>query len=517
MNSQLTAFVTLACTSGVFSLFLCFYVIVKRHLFTDIANRYIWNAIAGAIYSFGSAFGLLATSLEQIKFWTVVLYIGMSAAPPLGLLFVMHYLGFRIKRKHVVSLLIIPFISLVLVATNDWHHLHYRIFELDPIRGAPYIHLEIGVWYAVHGVYTFSCMFVAFMLILFRWKETDKAYRPQLIALMFGQLVPMVTAFAYLIGMTPTGIDPVPVVLWLTSIMYLIAINSSRMFSLTPIAKDTIFHGIHDGVIVLDETHRMVEFNETSKRMFPQLDKAMFGLPFERVWFELTGESDAPPLSSEPFDWKAPSPDGTKRIYQVTTSPLRGGGHRGGLLLLFSDMTEIRSLQERLERQAYYDELTGILNRRAFFLRGEEVLEASKQAESPFSVVLFDIDHFKSVNDTHGHVIGDRMLAHVAKTCREALTEDILFARYGGEEFVLIVPGTAAEGTAMAERLRGDLAKRPLMTAAGALAVTVSCGIAEAAQAAGQDQLLQRVLQQADLALYEAKRQGRNRTVVWAG
>lgn len=516
MNSQLTAFVTLACTSGVFNLFLCLYVFAKRHLYTDIANRFVWYTASITIYCFGSAFGLMATTLEQIEFWTAVLYVGMPVSPPLGLLFVMHYLGYRITKGRTAALLAIPGISFALVATNGWHHLFYRTLALDPVRGAPYVHLEIGVWYVVHGVFIFSCMFAALLLVLSRWKETDKAYRPQLLALIIGQIVPIVTAFVYLIGLTPPGIDPVPMVLWLSSVSYVIAINASRMFSLTPVAKDAIFHGIQDGVIVLDESHRMVEFNETSKRMFPRLDKAMFGQPFEQVWHEITGEHAAPRLEEAPFEWTAsPETGSANQIYAITTSPLSGAHHRGGLLILFADVTEMRSLQDKLERQAYYDELTGVLNRRAFFLRGEEAFADSERSASPFSVVLFDIDHFKSVNDTYGHAAGDDLLAHVANACRAELADDVLFARYGGEEFVLAVAGTAAEGVALAERLRKALEELPLATDAGTIAVTVSCGVAEASPSEGQT--LHQLLHQADQALYAAKRQGRNRTEAYDG
>ncbi|WP_322090975.1 histidine kinase N-terminal 7TM domain-containing protein [Cytobacillus massiliigabonensis] len=105
-------------------------------------------------------------------------------------------------------------------------------------------------------------MFLALLLVFFHWKETAKVYRPQLIILMCGQLVPILTAFIYLLGFTPPGIDPVPMVLWISSLLYLWSIHSSRMFTIMPIAKDAIFNSINDGVIVLDETNRLIELNQ---------------------------------------------------------------------------------------------------------------------------------------------------------------------------------------------------------------------------------------------------------------
>jgi len=220
VHSQLTVYITLICTSGVLNLYLSSYVFLKRHHYTNIASLFILYSASISIYCFASAFGLMATTLEQIKLWTIIIYIGMPFSAPLGLLFIMKYLGMNIMKKRYHVLLLIPVVTFVMVVTNDFHHLYYRILAVDPILGAPFIHQEIGLWYIVHGLFTFSCMFVAFLLVISRWKETAKMYRPQLIALLCGQLVPMLTAFVYLIGLTPPGVDPVPMVLWLSSLLY---------------------------------------------------------------------------------------------------------------------------------------------------------------------------------------------------------------------------------------------------------------------------------------------------------
>lgn len=291
MNSELTAYITLICTSSVLNLYLFFYVFFNRHKYTKIANLFLLYTAATTIYCLGAAFGMMATTVGQLKFWTAIQYVGMPFSPPLSLLFTMQFLGMKVTKKRCIALLTIPFISMVMVATNDWHHLHYRVFEIDPTLGAPYIHLEIGRWYVVHGIFTFSCLFAGFILILAHWKETAKTYRPQLIALMCGQLVPMITAFVYLVGLTPPGVDPVPMVRWIATLFYLWSITSSRLFTVMPIAKDAIFNSINDGVMVLDESNRVIEFNEACKKMFPPLNKSMFGNNFNQMWEGLSGSS----------------------------------------------------------------------------------------------------------------------------------------------------------------------------------------------------------------------------------
>lgn len=480
----------------------------------NIANSFILYTASITIYCFASAFGLVATTLEQIKFWTVIQYVGMPISCPLGLLFIMKYLGVKITKKRYISLLTIPLISLIMVATNDWHHLHYKVFEIDPSLGAPFVYQEIGIWYIIHGIYTFGCMFVALLLVFFHWKETAKVYRPQLITLMFGQFVPMLTAFIYLIGLTPPGIDPVPIVLWLSSLLYLWAISISRMFTIMPVAKDAIFNSINDGVMVLDEANRLIEFNQACQRMLPKLDKTMYGMEFNKVWVSLSGESFPSDLETAASTLEIQSgADHSNRIYQIRTSSLKHANNKG-LLLIFTDITELKRLQIELERQAFYDELTQILNRRAFFQKCEQAFAAAKNDSTPFTIILIDIDYFKSVNDTYGHPVGDQLLKHVVSICQTKLKEDMLFARYGGEEFVLALEGgTAFTGEALANQLRKSVEEQPLITTEGVISVTLSIGVAETT--GESEETIYQLLNKADQALYAAKREGRNQVRVY--
>jgi len=424
----------------------------------------------------------------------------------------MQYLGFHMTRKKIMALLTIPFISLIMVATNDIHHFHYRVFEIDPILGAPYVHQEIGIWYIIHGIFTFGCMFVSFLLVLIHWKETTKSYRQQLIALMCGQLIPMITAFIYLLGLTPQGVDPVPMVLWASSFLYLWSINSSRLFRVLPVAKDAIFHSINDGVIVLDESARLIEFNQACSKVFPQLTRSMISRDIRKTWLEVTGQPM--PFTLEAVvntqDIEMVLSDHT---YQVRVTELQHVNHGKGLLLIFTDITELKELQRQLEQLAFYDELTQIYNRRAFFQQCNQAYSEARESSSAFTVILMDIDHFKNVNDTYGHAIGDQLLVHVVKVCQSVLKNGELFARYGGEEFVLALKdSTLLEGQALANLLCNSVESQPLMTAEGAIRATISCGVAEGTK--GQETLYQ-LLNNADKALYAAKQAGRNRVHVF--
>nr|WP_229260301.1 GGDEF domain-containing protein [Duganella alba] len=171
---------------------------------------------------------------------------------------------------------------------------------------------------------------------------------------------------------------------------------------------------------------------------------------------------------------------------------------------------ERQSLIDELRSRANTDYLTGILNRRAFTTAGNQRLHRAQQSKETLAVLLFDIDHFKSVNDSHGHEAGDQVLIRVAAVIRDALRDGEIVARHGGEEFVVMPAHCSHEqACALAERLRELIAREPLTMADGqVLRVTASFGVASAT---GPAAALDDLLHAADLALYRAKRKGRNR------
>jgi two-component system cell cycle response regulator len=168
-------------------------------------------------------------------------------------------------------------------------------------------------------------------------------------------------------------------------------------------------------------------------------------------------------------------------------------------------------LFEQTERLATTDGLTGLLNHRTFQERTDAQLRQSERYGKRVSLLLCDIDHFKSVNDTYGHPVGDVVLKGVAALLgTEARTTDVV-ARYGGEEFAVVMPETDALGAmVIAERIRERVAKRVFDTGQGPLRVTMSIGVATFPDDAGKKAEL---IERADACLYHAKRHGRNQCV----
>lgn len=181
------------------------------------------------------------------------------------------------------------------------------------------------------------------------------------------------------------------------------------------------------------------------------------------------------------------------------------------LLLKFSLQDEAQArFQRELYEAALRDPLTKVYNRRAFDDRLEGDLSHARRHGTPLSLLLFDLDYFKSVNDTYGHVCGDYVLAEFAELVQAMVRREDIFARYGGEEFVMVCRSTPVVAAAsLAERVRAQVAEHRFSYEGKRVPVTVSVGVA----ASTEDDSTEALLERADKMLYKAKQDGRNRVV----
>lgn len=177
-------------------------------------------------------------------------------------------------------------------------------------------------------------------------------------------------------------------------------------------------------------------------------------------------------------------------------------------------LKDVELARSAAEEQSRRDPLTNLFNRRYFFDVLKAEIESSRHTDAPLCVLMLDVDHFKDVNDTYGHAVGDQVLRTVAAEIVSSLRESDVHCRYGGEEFVIMLSRTTLEvALEVAHRIHGKIASMSEETPAGVMRITVSVGLA--AHLPEDDMDADGLINRADQALYVAKQSGRNRVCVW--
>jgi diguanylate cyclase (GGDEF)-like protein/PAS domain S-box-containing protein len=215
--------------------------------------------------------------------------------------------------------------------------------------------------------------------------------------------------------------------------------------------------------------------------------------------------------SAEAEGW-AVRKDGTRFWGHVvgTVLPDQDGGP-SGYVVVTRDLSDRKAMEDRLVRLASTDPLTGASNRRAGETKLDEEYSRWRRYQRHFTLLIMDCDHFKSVNDTWGHDVGDAVLISLVRRCRDGLRKSDAIIRWGGEEFLLLLPETRCEEAAIiADRLRSSIEATQIQHDGHGVSVTVSIGVAEVGQS---DASVQELISRADRALYLAKSNGRNRVV----
>jgi len=179
-------------------------------------------------------------------------------------------------------------------------------------------------------------------------------------------------------------------------------------------------------------------------------------------------------------------------------------------LFIFRPMVnKVARYAERLQKEANFDHLTGLLNRRAFAMLAGISVANCRRYKEPLSLMTFDIDHFKLINDTYGHAIGDKALQHISQIINSSVRGSDAVARFGGEEFVVLLPRTnKADAQLLAEKVRYKIESEPLTLEKTIINMTASCGVSQFYLSEAN---VEEMLKRADEGLYKAKEQGRNR------
>lgn len=502
-------YVFIVVLSGLLTFILGFFT-VKKTSKGPGGKAYFFMTLCSSIYALAYAFVLSSHEIEKITFWIKIEYIGLPFIPVFCLIMCLEYSGYKkyLENKRKYILFIIPFASVLLHYTNEYHHLFYHSISIVKDGHFSLAVLEKGSWYFIYAGYSFVCIVLGIFALLTKLKSTHNYGRLQIICMTIGLLIPVTASFIYIADLSPSRIDFAPVTLSISAIFQGVAILSFGMFNLVPIIKEKLFESMHDGVLVLNQYGNLVDYNKAATRLIPFINKDVLGKKIESI---LEGYPNVlkqinEGIKEEEYEFK----QGNEKIYyQLRCSTLlANNGQLLGSIILITDVTEKTLMLRELKKLASIDDLTQIYNRKYFFELANQGFDNVSKNNGELAVIMLDIDHFKQINDSFGHDVGDFVIKQVAKICRGILGEDSVVGRYGGEEFVICMPFTSLEeGLTTAETLRYTIENT---TFVNNLSVTASFGVSGGTLNLHNKISIKYLVKRADESLYMAKRNGRN-------
>ena len=289
---------------------------------------------------------------------------------------------------------------------------------------------------------------------------------------------------------------------------------------ITYIELNHIFNAAADAMCVIDREFNVLKINETFSKLFGIKKKQADNKKcFEIIPGSECHSSNCPlkkiidgKLCPE-ADIEKKTVDGSILSCIMSASAFRDpGGELYGMVLNFKDITYRKQLEEKLKELATTDGLTGIFNRRHFMELANREFDRAKRYGAALAMLMIDVDHFKSVNDTYGHDIGDEALILLADTGKNILRKVDVFGRIGGEEFAALLPDTDLNGAIItAERLKQAIQESCVVTKKGPVHFSISVGVALVTES---HETMGDLVRATDAALYRAKEKGRNRVEV---
>lgn len=469
-------------------------------------------ALSADVYLFGYLLELNVESLQAAMFWNQVQYFGLPFFPALWLLVCLLYTE-RIKEAKIsIGMLVfaIPAITFVMRMTNDLHGLYYSATEMTRVGDIYFLLLGKGPWYYVQTTYILVILVLCAVLYYVKLLRSTQSEK-RLFGLLFAaSTIPFISVLLMTFDPGGLGIDYTALTLPPAVLLITYALSSFNFLELKVLARERVFEESQDGLVLMDRNYFVKDLNASSVLYFSWLN---VHIGHDDLRTALSAHSE---LLESILDRRqsvfAVKVGGQNRFVSFSTQDIGAKGSQGGVLLTIEDITVGEELTRKLQELAQGDALTRLNNRRHFVEEAEKAVARAERYGEKLSLIMIDIDHFKRVNDTYGHMFGDAVLTAVAGLIQSSFRATDISGRIGGEEFAVVMLNAGAEEAYQkAECFRRHVESTSIEHELGAIPMTVSIGVAELSL---QEDSLKTLLARADLEMYKAKQQGRNQTVV---
>jgi diguanylate cyclase (GGDEF)-like protein len=489
-------------------------VAYRSHSKVSRAGSFTIMALSGATWMLGTLFGSLATTLFWKEIWWVVTPFAILNTV-MGLFF--FSLEFSLRLARIPRVILFASVSITLLIfgftiTNNLHHLLWSVVQTKLGFVQSY-----GPLYPVVLAYIYFLGLASLGLLVRAFISSRGILRGQTVLLIIGVLFPILVSIAVDIGHW----DPLPYLdetalsFILSVILFGLATLRFNQFYLLPIATDMIIKNMSDGVLVTDLEDRIIFSNPEVLKVLGKTSAQILGEKISKVLKEWLPEAGKAWVGNQKdIEVEVGGPD--SQFYHLTTSILSGNlKSSAGHLLIVNNITEHKKIEIYLKELAMTDPLTGLFNRRHFFNVAGLLLSQAQRYRHPLSVLIFDVDDFKQVNDLYGHAIGDQALKLLADCIKKTIRTSDVAARFGGDEFVILAPETnATQAARLGERLSSLVASQVISAQNTNVQFKISLGIA-AFEVKNEISTIDTVLEQADRALYTAKQAGGNQVQVF--
>lgn len=470
-------------------------------------------ALSVFIYCVGYLFEITSATAGAALVALRVQYLG---APYIGVfhyLFCLEHSDMPLKKPLQVSLLLTPpFISTLLVAVwNPGRQYYFK--ALDFVTDGVVNHFSPTPAPLHYFIITYNIIFslvgLATVLYYFRNKG-GRNNRRNIIYFTSGSLIILIS-FILSVSHVFGGWNPIPFGLACALFILAIYLFRIRQREWLGLGRDSVVENMADAFILMDNHGVFQDANPSAYKYFPALSKLSPGDDLN-----LVPEIPESLRTCKPgvYRFTMEQPDGSICYLRGTVTLLDVDGYTAGASVIIYNDTSNRQLVQELHKLATHDTLTGLLNRGTFFRYATRDFSLHKRNKCPASLLMIDIDDFKQVNDTYGHMAGDEVLTLVSGTLCTRLRATDIAGRYGGEELAVWLPGATTDGAAMIANIIRRAVQQLVFESGGeTFSITISIGVA--GLNAARHTYFGDLVQDADIALYRAKDEGKNKAIIF--